>query len=163
MGAVVILLRHSIILLSGLSLLSLTACETLFGAKGVPHYPPRTASIETRSNEEVFTAQYEVLFSQGLQLEEDSAETIAHLADIIGKSKPTQVRITGHTDSYGNPQYNKKLSLKRAQSVARKIKAHGVDTKGFIIEGVGQDDPAVPTMDGAKLLDNRRVVVELKK
>ncbi|HEY0901697.1 MAG TPA: OmpA family protein [Micavibrio sp.] len=147
-----------------MSLLPLTACETLFGAKGVSHYPTRTASIEQRRDEEVFTTQYEILFESGLKMNAESTQTLAYLADIIEKSKPTLTRITGHTDSFGDAGYNQRLSLKRAKMVARKLhKDHGIETRDFLITGVGEADPAVPTVDGAKLLENRRVVVELKK
>jgi outer membrane protein OmpA-like peptidoglycan-associated protein len=141
----------------------LTACDTLFGAKGVQHYPARTAAIEHRRDEEVFTTQYEILFDSGMEISTESADTISYLADIIKKSHPTQVSITGHTDSFGDQAFNKKLSLKRARSVAQKLKTEGVNIDGFIITGAGEDDAAVPTTDGVKLLDNRRVVVELKK
>lgn len=147
-----------------LTLTSLTGCETLFGAKGVSHYPSRTAAIEARRDEEVFTTTYEVLFDAGHQdIETDSIDTIAYVADMIKKSDPASIGVIGYSDTFGDANYNKKLSLKRAQTVVKNLKALGVDTKNITVKGMGEADPAVPTQDGIKLLENRRVVIELRK
>ncbi len=156
--------NYIIVSASLLSLASLGGCETLFGAKGVSHYPSRTAAIDARRDEEVFATTYEVLFESGHQnIEADSIDTIAYVADMIKKSDPASVSIIGYSDTFGDAAYNKKLSLKRAQTITKKLKSMGVDTKGFKVAGMGESDPAVLTLDGVKLLENRRVVIELRK
>lgn len=156
--------NYIIVTIALLGLTALTGCETLFGTKGVSHYPSRTATIEDRRDEEVFTTTYEVLFDAGHRdIEVDSIDTIAYVADIIKKSNPAWICVTGYSDTFGDARYNKKLSLKRAQTVVKKLKALGVDTKNVKVKGMGETDPAVPTQDGIKLLENRRVVVELRK
>ncbi len=147
-----------------LCLASLTGCETLFGIKDTSDYRSRTAAIENRRDEEVFSTTYEVLFEAGYQdIETDSIDTIAYVADMIKKSDPAYIRITGYSDTFGDAAYNKKLSLKRAQTVVKKLATLGVSTKHIIIRGKGESDPAVPTQDDIKLLENRRVVIELRK
>ncbi len=156
--------NYIIVCASLFSLASMTGCETLFGAKGVSHYPSRTAAIEGRRDEEVFTTTYEVLFEAGHQdIDVDSIDTIAYVADMIKKSDPTFISVTGYSDTFGDAVYNQKLSLKRAQTVVKKLKNLGVDTKNIKTKGMGESDPAVPTQDGIKLLENRRVVIELRK
>lgn len=158
-------LKNYIIVSIGLlCLTALTGCEILFGIKGTPDYPSRTAAIENRRDEEVFTTTYEVLFEAGYQdIESDSIGTIAYIADMIKKSDPASIHITGYSDTFGDAAYNQKLSLKRAQTVVKKLGALGVDTKSVAIKGKGESAPAVPTQDGVKLLENRRVVIELRK
>lgn len=157
--------RHYVIALMGLaSLIPLAGCDTLFGTKGVSHYPARTASIEARRDEDIFITIHEILFETGHQdIDEEGLQTISYVADMIRKSNPALITVTGYSDSFGDAAYNKNLSLKRAQTVVRKLKAHGIDTRVIKVAGMGEENPAIPTQDGVKLLDNRRVVIALKK
>lgn len=52
--------------------------------------------------------------------------------------------VAGHTDSKGNPGYNKQLSLKRAESVRRFLIASGVDMGRLDALGLGSEQPLTP-------------------
>lgn len=78
------------------------------------------------------------------------------------------IRVTGHTDHLGLPEYNRKLSEKRAASVAAYLKNRGVTTP-MEITGAGEDSPVQACDDKLSrrqliecLAPNRRVVVEIR-
>ena len=65
--------------------------------------------------------------------------------------------VAGHTDAKGNAQYNKQLSLKRAESVRRFLAAHGVDLGRLDAIGYGSEQPLMP--DHPDDAANRRVEI----
>ena len=70
--------------------------------------------------------------------------------------------ITGHTDSTGSSEFNKKLSLERAKSVADFMeKGLGVPAGQIEYYGAGESEPIAPntTTEGRKL--NRRIDIML--
>lgn len=62
------------------------------------------------------------------------SEFISHLWDI----QYDTIIVTGYTDRLGNPDYNKKLSIRRAESVKAYIVSHGVDASNILVEGKGE-------------------------
>ena len=85
------------------------------------------------------------------------------LIEYLQQNPDYRVKITGHTDSKGNDQYNLALSHKRALSVSAYITGKGVGKKKVIVEFKGEAQPVAPNEnpdksdnpDGRKL--NRRV------
>jgi outer membrane protein OmpA-like peptidoglycan-associated protein len=67
------------------------------------------------------------------------------------------VQVTGFTDSFGSKFYNRRLSLRRAQSVAAELERDGVAHRDIVIRGLGDKLPLVPTPPGRKEPQNRRV------
>jgi peptidoglycan-associated lipoprotein len=70
------------------------------------------------------------------------------VAELIGRSGNVIVSIEGHTDSIGNPEYNKRLSERRAEAVkAHLVDAHAIAPERLIARGYGEARPAVPNTD----------------
>jgi outer membrane protein OmpA-like peptidoglycan-associated protein len=67
------------------------------------------------------------------------------------------MQVTGSTDSFGSPSYNRRLSLRRAQSVAAELERDGVAHSDIVIRGLGDQYPLVPTPRGRREPQNRRV------
>jgi outer membrane protein OmpA-like peptidoglycan-associated protein len=65
--------------------------------------------------------------------------------------------VAGHTDAKGSPQYNKQLSLKRAEAVKRFLVVKGVDAKRLQAVGYGSERLRVP--DRPDDPSNRRVEI----
>lgn len=65
----------------------------------------------------------------------------------------------GYTDLSGKADFNMRLSLKRAEAVRKALIAAGVPADRLSAEGRGKTDPLVPTKDGTREPQNRRVVV----
>lgn len=64
--------------------------------------------------------------------------------------------ILAHTDSVGTAEYNQKLSTRRALSIGRWFKSHGLGVP-MAYDGVGESMPKVETVDEVAEPRNRRV------
>ena len=76
-----------------------------------------------------------------------------------GPAKVTQLTVTGHTDTVGSDAYNMRLSRRRAESVATELEKDGVPSSEIEIVAKGKRDLLVPTADGVKEPQNRRVQI----
>jgi outer membrane protein OmpA-like peptidoglycan-associated protein len=71
----------------------------------------------------------------------------------------TQLTVTGHTDTVGSDSYNMRLSRRRAESVATELEKDGVPSSEIAIVAKGKRDLLVPTGDGVREPQNRRVQI----
>lgn len=71
------------------------------------------------------------------------------------------VRLDGYTDLSGSPAYNLGLSERRANSVADGLIARGIAPDEIVIRAFGEENPLVPTPDGVREPQNRRVEIFL--
>ena len=97
-------------------------------------------------------------------LRPDAQEALKKVAIIIKSYPEKKVLIEGHTDSEGNEDYNKVLSLKRAESVKQWLmEIERLINIKFQINGWGENRPIAPndTVDGRQ--KNRRVEITIKK
>jgi iron complex outermembrane receptor protein len=80
-------------------------------------------------------------------------------ASNAGPAKVTQLMVTGHTDTVGSDAYNMRLSRRRAESVAAQLEKDGIASSEIEIVAKGKRDLLVPTADGVKEPQNRRVQI----
>jgi outer membrane protein OmpA-like peptidoglycan-associated protein len=71
----------------------------------------------------------------------------------------TEIEVTGHTDTVGSDAYNMRLSRRRAESVAAELEKMGIPSSEIAIFAKGKKDLLVPTADGVKEPQNRRVQI----
>ncbi len=76
-----------------------------------------------------------------------------------GPAKVTKLEVTGHTDTVGSDAYNMRLSRRRAESVAAQLEKDGIPSSEIAIYAKGKRDLLVPTADGVKEPQNRRVQI----
>jgi iron complex outermembrane receptor protein len=76
-----------------------------------------------------------------------------------GPAHVTQLTVTGHTDTVGSDAYNMRLSRRRAESVAAQLEKDGIASSEIAIVAKGKRDLLVPTADGVKEPQNRRVQI----
>src|SRR4051812_697264 len=94
--------------------------------------------------------------------------TLEKVATVLGAYPNAECTVEGHTDALGNPQYNQKLSERRADSVKSWLTQHGVNAR-FSIRGYGKTKPVAPnTLPNGKdnpdgRAKNRRVEIVVKK
>lgn len=69
----------------------------------------------------------------------------------------TRLRIVGHSDRTGSAAVNRRTSLERARIVADALIARGVASASLLVSGEGEDRPFIPTADGVREIQNRRV------
>ncbi|WP_234026952.1 OmpA family protein [Erythrobacter sp. HKB08] len=70
--------------------------------------------------------------------------------------------VTGHTDRSGSDAYNDGLSQRRAQAIADEMGAMGVPASMIETRARGESEPRVPTPDGVRNPQNRRVEIEVR-
>jgi len=73
--------------------------------------------------------------------------------------KVTRLTVTGHTDTVGSDAYNMRLSRRRAESVATQLEKDGIASSEIEIVAKGKRDLLVPTADGVREPQNRRVQI----
>ncbi len=71
-----------------------------------------------------------------------AAQTIRKMSDLMKEHDRLIIVLEGYTDTSGNPDFNRKLALKRAQAVADFIQAQGISSERITIRGVGEDPNA---------------------
>jgi outer membrane protein OmpA-like peptidoglycan-associated protein len=122
---------------------------------------PRTRGITIKGKESARSViDLDIPFEfNSSELQPRAEEQLRQLGAAL-KSTPlttSRFRITGHTDAKGRADYNRALSLRRAESVRRYLESHGVDRARLEVAGAGSEQllrPDAPE-DGA----NRRVEV----
>jgi OmpA-OmpF porin, OOP family len=72
---------------------------------------------------------------------------------------PVQIQVTGYTDASGSAGYNQRLSERRANAVATALVRLGVPRQSMAVSGRGKNDQRVPTADGVREPQNRRVEI----
>jgi outer membrane protein OmpA-like peptidoglycan-associated protein len=103
-----------------------------------------------------------ILFaSNSSVLQPASKANIESLARILNKYPDTNILIEGDTDNQGSDEYNKKLSERRAQSVADFQKMQGVAGSRVSIVGLGESNPIASNETAAGRQQNRRVEIAI--
>jgi len=70
-----------------------------------------------------------------------------------------RIQVTGYTDLSGSQGYNQRLSVRRANNVANALAKMGVARSDMSVSGRGENDPRVPTAQGVREPQNRRVEI----
>jgi OOP family OmpA-OmpF porin len=100
---------------------------------------------------------YTVYFDYNSSLLGPAGREIVRLAaDSYKAGTPSNVQVTGFTDSSGSAGYNKRLSLKRASIVASTLVEDGVPRSSLAVSGDGE------TSSGENPGQDRRVDVILR-
>ena len=100
----------------------------------------------------------------------DKAVLTADAQSIVGRAARAFKRVgaariaaSGHADRSGTEKYNEALAIKRAQVVRDALIAEGVPASKISIRGFGETSPLVPTNDGVREWQNRRVEIVLSR
>lgn len=87
-----------------------------------------------------------------------SAGAIKEIAEILQSNPDLMIRIIGHTDSDGDSQSNKQLSLRRADAIKGiLISLYKIETSRIVTDGRGEDMPVSDNNSIAGKAQNRRV------
>jgi outer membrane protein OmpA-like peptidoglycan-associated protein len=124
--------------------------------------PKPTAPAPTAAQTEA--AKYLVFFDwDKAVLTPEGRRVIASAADEYKKTGSTRIVATGYTDLSGTPQYNLRLSERRADAVKAELVRLGVPAAVITTIGKGEADPLVPTKDGVREAQNRRVEIVIPR
>jgi outer membrane protein OmpA-like peptidoglycan-associated protein len=89
----------------------------------------------------------------------EAVRIVDQAAQNAGPAKVTEITVTGHTDTVGSDAYNMRLSKRRAESVAAELEKEGIPASEIAIVAKGKRDLLVPTGDGVREPQNRRVQI----
>ncbi len=105
----------------------------------------------------------DLLFATGgAQLEAASENRLQPLLQYLQGNPRREIIIEGHTDSTGNANTNKRLSLERAESVKQFLVTHGIADTRIETRGFGQEVPVATNTTNAGRRLNRRVEIVIK-
>jgi len=90
-------------------------------------------------------------------------QAISKVAESL-KADPGQYTlvVTGHTSFVGSRAYNRTLSKRRADAVAKVLESEGIPASAITTVGAGSDQPVTPDKSKAGQARNRRVEIEVK-
>ena len=84
------------------------------------------------------------------------------IRQIKADPKAIYFEIEGHTDNVGNPQYNEKLGMERAEAVKRYLyEQHQIPLHKINVISYGEQKPVAPNTNKDGRAQNRRVVVKV--
>ena len=92
-------------------------------------------------------------------LTSDATAIVDQAAKNAAPAKATELTVTGHTDTVGSDAYNMRLSKRRAESVSAQLQKDGIPASEIAIVAKGKRDLLVPTKDGVREPQNRRVTI----
>jgi outer membrane protein OmpA-like peptidoglycan-associated protein len=95
-------------------------------------------------------------------LTDRARDTIGLAAQAYRQKGGARVTATGHTDTSGPDDYNMALSLRRANAVKDQLVHDGVKPEDISVVGLGETSPLVPTGDGVREAQNRRVEIVIR-
>jgi len=132
-------------------------------------------SVSTNTNEKVVVTNlnpnqaersYSIYFDFNKSDVLSANSQLTELLASLQSSSNYSILITGHTDEKGSPEYNKQLSLKRANAVrSALLKANIKSSKITNVIGKGEENPLTPCpsldCDDTVHAKNRRVEIKL--
>ena len=89
----------------------------------------------------------------------EGMQIVQQAADAYKSGARVQLQVTGYTDRSGSAGYNQRLSERRANAVADALGRLGVPRTDMMVSGRGENDNRVPTADGVREPQNRRVEI----
>jgi outer membrane protein OmpA-like peptidoglycan-associated protein/outer membrane protein W len=89
-------------------------------------------------------------------------EVIAEAARNARRAQATRIELAGHADRSGSPRHDERLSRRRAETVASELVARGISREQIGVASSGGSRPLVPTADGVRGPQGRRVEIALR-
>jgi outer membrane protein OmpA-like peptidoglycan-associated protein len=89
----------------------------------------------------------------------EAATVLDNAVTAYGNCASVPVMLAGHADRSGKPRYNQGLSERRNTQVRGYLTARGIADGSITSQAFGESMPRVPTADGVRELQNRRVEI----
>ena len=122
--------------------------------------PAPSSSLQKQLNEILSHASVEFESNTTTMLPRGRA-TLDQLIALLRRAPHTAIEIGGHTDKYGEPDYNLQLSRRRAEAVRDYFISHGLTTQ-FTAFGYGASRPLSVAQTRASFQHNRRIELRVK-
>jgi OOP family OmpA-OmpF porin len=111
----------------------------------------------------VTTQDFVVYFAWDRSDLDAAAQRVIDMAAAAARSAgQARINLVGHADLSGSPDYNLRLSLRRADAVRQALVARGITADRTNVTGVGDSEPAVATARGVREPRNRFVSITVR-
>jgi outer membrane protein OmpA-like peptidoglycan-associated protein len=91
------------------------------------------------------------------------AETILDQVVATYRANPSsRLQLTGHSDRSGEAAVNRQSALNRAKHVLDYLAGKGIPVHSMTVASAGEERPLVPTEDGVREVQNRRVEIQFR-
>jgi outer membrane protein OmpA-like peptidoglycan-associated protein len=97
------------------------------------------------------------------ELTRDAEAILGEAVAAYQRVKPARVEVAGHSDRSGPVGVNIAASRKRANAAKAFLVAHGVPEAAISVAAFGESRPIVPTADGVREMQNRRVEIRFSR
>ena len=125
--------------------------------------PPPPPPAPVAAPQQTAARTYLVFFDwDRADLTDRARQIIAEAAQATTRVQVTRIEVSGYTDRSGTVRYNQGLSVRRAQNVAAELVRLGVPRSAITAQGFGESNPLVPTANGVREPQNRRVEIVLR-
>jgi OOP family OmpA-OmpF porin len=91
----------------------------------------------------------------------DGDADVKKIVEFMKASPGTRVKLSGNTDSIGDPEANNQLALERAVVVRKKLVDEGIDASRVDVVTLGQRRPVADNGNDQGRAENRRVDAEI--
>lgn len=130
----------------------------LFGEAAPLPRPPRFSGDDVVADQ-LYVLDNILFEFNSYHLMQASFPQLNEVLAVLNGDASLNVNITGHTDDIGENRYNKKLSVQRAEAVARFLISNGIAEDRIGTRGFGEDRPLVIPADESSRAVNRRVEI----
>lgn len=153
------------VLLAGCAQLMPAAKQEPFALMEVKATRPPPGPARVVLTESNIAIMDKVQFETGkADLKEVSHSLLDEVAKMLKDNPQVElISVEGHTDSTGSPDFNRKLSQQRAESVAKYLSSKGVKAARMEPKGFGPDKPVADNETDAGREANRRVEFNILK
>jgi outer membrane protein OmpA-like peptidoglycan-associated protein len=120
--------------------------------------PPVAAAVPPPPEGQNFIVMFH--FDQA-SLNRDARDVLDQVVEQAMRIGAPQIQVSGYTDNPGTSPYNQALSERRASAVRDYLVARGIAYDHVVAQGFGKENPRVPTPEGAREAQNRRVEISI--
>lgn len=117
------------------------------------------AAIEPRKDPINISERAGFDFDRAVLRAEDKQRLDTAIAEMKNLPEDATIQVTGYTDSIGSEEYNRELSMRRAQAAQEYLVANGVDQRRIVLSGMGESNPIASNDTAEGRAMNRRVEV----
>lgn len=95
-------------------------------------------------------------------INERAASVMDEAAETIRENDAGGILVIGYADRAGSGDYNRALSLERAEAVKQALIERGIPVETIVVRAEGESRPIIPTRDGVAHPDNRVVQIRIE-
>lgn len=118
-------------------------------------YVPKTLTLDSRS--------YQIFFDfDDSSLTDFAKKILDNLYNDTRAADTLEVNLIGHADRSGAKAYNMRLSEKRVNNAKKYLVNKGIPARNISIDWKGETSPLIPTIDGIREAQNRRVDIQVE-